>query len=60
MFQNKVSHAKPKKDEAAINMVLVIETRNQNPRLVLQQEKEPWKTKSADDWEKKQLQKTFE
>jgi hypothetical protein len=29
MFRIKVSHAKPKKDEAAINMVLAIETRSQ-------------------------------
>jgi hypothetical protein len=33
-------------------MVLVVETRSQNPRLVLQREKEPWKTKIIDDWEK--------
>jgi len=28
MFQNKVSHAEPKKDEAIINMVLVIEMKS--------------------------------
>jgi hypothetical protein len=32
-------------------MVLVVKIRNQNPRLVLQQEKEPHKTKIVDDWE---------
>ncbi len=41
-------------------MILVVKTRSQNPRLVLQQKKEPWKTKTMDDWEKEQLQKTFE
>ncbi len=57
MFRIKVSHAKPKKDEVAINMVLNIETRS---HIGVAQKKEPWKTKSADDWEKEQLQKTFE
>jgi hypothetical protein len=33
-------------------MVLVIEMRSKNPRLVLQQEKEPQKTKITKDWEK--------
>jgi hypothetical protein len=42
-------------------MVLVVATKNHNPRLVLPQEKEPWKTKIVEDWEKEeQLQKTFE
>jgi hypothetical protein len=42
-------------------MVLVVTTRSQDPTLVLLQEKEPWKTKTAKDWEKeKKLQKTFE
>lgn len=42
-------------------MVLVVETRNQNPRLVLQEGKEPWETKIKNDWEKEEkLQKTFE
>jgi hypothetical protein len=42
-------------------MVLVVETRSQNPRLVLQQGKEPWETKIKNDWEKEEkLQKTFE
>jgi hypothetical protein len=41
MFQNKISHVEPKKDEATIDMVLIVETRSQNPRLVLQQKKEP-------------------
>jgi hypothetical protein len=50
-----------KKDEAIVNMVLVVETRNQNLRLVLQLEKEPWKTKTMKNWEnEEQLQKTFE
>jgi len=44
MFRNKVSHPKPKKDEVTVNMVLVVKMRSQNPRLVLQQEKEPKKT----------------
>jgi hypothetical protein len=39
-------------DEAIVNMVLTIATRNQNPQLVLLQEKEPWKTKIVEDWEK--------
>ncbi len=30
MFKDKISHAKLKKDEATINMVLIITTRNQN------------------------------
>jgi hypothetical protein len=41
-------------------MVLVVKTRSQNPRMVLQRKKEPQKTKIIDDWEKEQLQKTFE
>jgi len=42
-------------------MVLVVTTRSQDPTLVLLQGKEPWKTKTAKDWEKeKKLQKTFE
>ncbi len=41
MFQNKVSHVEPKKDEVVVNMVLTIEMKSQNPRLVLQWEKEP-------------------
>ncbi len=42
-------------------MVLVIKTRSQNPKLVLQHEKEPWETKTMNDWEKEEkLQKTFE
>jgi hypothetical protein len=41
-------------------MVLVVETRSQNPRLVLQRKREPRKTKTTNDWEKEQLQKTFE
>ncbi len=49
-----------KKDEAIVNMVLV-ETRNQNLRLVLHLEKEPWKTKATKYWEnEEQLQKAFE
>ncbi len=60
MFHNKVSHAKVKKDEAIVNMVLVVATKSQNPKLVLLQKKEPWKNKIAKDWEKEeQLQKTF-
>jgi hypothetical protein len=35
MFQDKVSHAKPKKDEVVVNMVLIVEIRSQNPRLAL-------------------------
>jgi hypothetical protein len=41
MFHNKVSHAKVKKDEAIVNMVLVVATKSQNPKLVLLQKKEP-------------------
>jgi hypothetical protein len=40
-FKNKFSHAKLKKDKAPINMVLVIATKSQDPRLVLLWEKEP-------------------
>ncbi len=36
MFQDKVSHAELKKDDATINMVLDVEIKSQNPRLVLQ------------------------
>jgi hypothetical protein len=50
MFRKKVSHVEPKKDEAIINLVLVVETRSQNPRLVLYQKKEPWKTKTKKNW----------
>jgi hypothetical protein len=28
MFRDKVSHAKPKKDEVVVNMGLIVETRN--------------------------------
>jgi hypothetical protein len=46
---------------ANVKMVLLVATRSQDPRLVLLQEKEPWKTKTSKYWEKeKQLQKTFE
>jgi len=41
MFKDKVSDAKLKKDKVTINMVLVIATRSQDPRLVLLREKEP-------------------
>jgi hypothetical protein len=54
MFRNKVSHVELKKDEVFVNMVLTSETRSQNPRLMLQQEKEPWKTKITNDWEKEE------
>jgi hypothetical protein len=61
MFKDKISHAKLKKDEATINMVLIIATWSQNPILVLLGEKELQKTKTVEDWEKyEQLQKTFE
>jgi hypothetical protein len=61
MFRDKVSHVELKKDEVIVNMVLISETRSQNPRLMLQQEKEPWKTNITNDWEKEEkLQKTFE
>lgn len=60
MFRNKVSHLEPKKDEVAINMVLVVKMKSQNPRLVLQREKEPQKTNIKKDREKEeQLQKNF-
>jgi hypothetical protein len=49
MFREKISHVKLKKDKATINMVLVVTTRSQNPRLVLPREKEPRKTKIAED-----------
>ncbi len=52
MFKDKISHAKLKKDEATINMVLIIATWSQNPRLVLLEEKELQKTKTVEDWEK--------
>jgi len=35
MYKAKISHAKLKKDEAIVNMVLIITTKSQNPRLVL-------------------------
>jgi hypothetical protein len=35
MFQDKVSHVEPKRDEAIISLVLVVKMRSQNPRLVL-------------------------
>jgi translation initiation factor 2 alpha subunit (eIF-2alpha) len=54
MFQDKVSHAKLKKDEAVVNMVLVVEIKSQNLILMLQQRKEPQKTKTANDWEKEE------
>jgi hypothetical protein len=54
MFQDKVSHVEPKKDEVIVNMVLVVATRSQNPRLVLPWEKEPQKTKIVEDWEKEE------
>jgi hypothetical protein len=54
MFRNKVSHLEPKKDEVAINMVLVVKMRSQNPRLVLQREKEPQKTNIKKDREKEE------
>jgi hypothetical protein len=54
MFRDKVLHAKPKKDEVTINMVLVVEMRSWNPRLLLQHEKEPHNTKIAKDWEKEE------
>jgi hypothetical protein len=61
MFRDKVSHVELKKDEVIVNMVLTSEIRSQNPRLMLQQEKEPWKTEITNDWEKEEkLQKTFE
>ncbi len=42
-------------------MVLVVTTRSHNLGLVLPHEKEPWKSKIVEDWEKEeQLQKTFE
>jgi hypothetical protein len=52
MFQDKVSDAEPKKDEAVVDMVLIITTSRQNPRLMLPWEKEPQKTKTVKDWEK--------
>jgi hypothetical protein len=48
MFWNKVSHVESKKDEVVANMVLTIERKSKNPRLVPQWEKE------------EHLQKTFE
>jgi hypothetical protein len=60
MFRNKVSHAKSKKNEVNVNMVLDVTTKSQNPRLVLLREKELQNNKTAEDWEKEeQLQKTF-
>jgi hypothetical protein len=35
MFRDKASHAKLKKDETAINMVLIVTTKSQNLKLVL-------------------------
>jgi len=32
MFWNEVSHAEPKKDEAIVNMVFVVEMKSQNPK----------------------------
>jgi hypothetical protein len=50
-----------KKDEAIVNMVIIVGTKSQNPWLVLPSEKEPQKTKIVEDWEKEeQLQKTLE
>jgi hypothetical protein len=60
MFQNKNSHAELKKDETVVNIVLIVKMKSQNPILVLQWETEPWKTKTTEDWEDEQLQKTFE
>jgi hypothetical protein len=40
-----------KEDEAVVKMVLIVKTRNQNLRLVLQLEKEARKTKTTKDWE---------
>jgi hypothetical protein len=54
MFQDKVSHVELKKDEVIVNMVLTSEIRSQNPRLMLQQVKEPWKTKITNDWKKEE------
>jgi hypothetical protein len=50
-----------KKGEVVVNMVLTIERKSKNPRLVPQWEKEPLKTETVEDWEKEEhLQKTFE
>ncbi len=52
MFRDKASHAKLKKDETAINMVLIVTTKSQNLKLVLSQAKEPQNTKTIEDWGK--------
>ncbi len=54
MFRENFSHVKIKKDKAIVNMVLDVTTRSQNPGLVLPKEKEPRKTKIAEDWEKEE------
>ncbi len=35
MFQDKISHAEPKNDEADVNMVLAIKRKSHNPRLAI-------------------------
>jgi hypothetical protein len=51
----------PKKEEAIINMVLGVTTRNKVPKIVAFKEKEPQKEKFAHDWkEEEKFQKSFE
>jgi U3 small nucleolar ribonucleoprotein component len=61
MFRGKVVAITPKKEDIAMNMVLVVTTHNQIPKNVVFKEKELHKNKSLANWqEEEMLQHSFE
>ncbi len=60
MFSNKQPPIETNNEDATINMVMAMITRNKVPMTMAFKEKEPYKAKSTQDWKEENLQKSFE